>query len=113
MIKSPISKTANEFKVREELKPYLRTVLGRQGIPCWFRNKGGQCYCRVNLSGNKFHDAVMRAICEQKSEETGLLYLTYPESKNVLVRESLMKTFKSNGFAILNSGTCPAQRSQS
>ena len=113
MVKSPITKTAKEFKVREEIKPYLRTVLGRQGIPCWFRYKRGQCYCRVHLSGNKFHNAVMRAICEQKSDETGLLYLTYPESRNILVRESLMRTFKSNGFAILNSGTIAANRSQS
>lgn len=103
MIKTPIHKSYNEFKVREEIKPHLRIVLGRQGIPCWFKQREGQWYCRVRISGDRFHKALMRAICEKKSEETGLFYITYVESRNLLLRESLMRTFKVNHFIVLDN----------
>lgn len=101
--KASIQGSYREFKVREEVKGHLRIVLGRRGIPCHFKERDGQWYCRVRISGDRFHKALMRAICEKKTEETGLFYLTYAESRDLLLRESLMRTFKVNHFIVLDT----------
>ena len=97
---SPLSPNAREYRVRDDIKKHLRTVLGRQWINCWFRKRRDQLYCRVCLSGNDFHRALKRALCEKLSDETGILYITLEESRDPAVAEALMHTFKKSSFCI-------------
>lgn len=91
------------FKISEALKKYIRVVLTRLEIHHKFVRKDDQWYCAIKMSGERFHEIVQRAMCEKRSEEDGVLYLTFRESQNPLLAQSLMKTFNSNGFCIISN----------
>lgn len=91
----------NKFKVRGELKEYVRNILARDGIPHRFREDNGQLYCLTRLSGERFHKVVKRADCEKKSEETGILHLTYAESQDTNQCNGLMNLFKQTSFIVV------------
>lgn len=97
------------FKVSNELKNHIRVVLTRLEIRHKFVRKNDQWYCATRLSGEKFHKIVQRAMCEKRSEEDGILYLTFRESQDPILVQSLLKTFKSNGFCIIGK---PKQNSK-
>ena len=103
----------NKFKVRIQLKEYVRNILSREGIPHRFRSEEGQLYCIVPISGMRFHKIVKRAYCEQQTEETGLLHLTYEESQDVNQSNALMKLFHSNGFVVVGENKSSAQQTNS
>lgn len=92
-----------KFKVNEELKEYIRNVLARENIPHHFTKEGEQLYCIAAISGEKFHRVVKRAFCEKKTEETGILHLTFAESETPLLREGLMKLFDTNSFVVIGN----------
>ena len=93
----------NHFKVSQDLKSYVRNVLSREGIPHRFRNEEGQLFCITCISGERFHKIVKRADCERRSDETGLLHLTYDESQDPLKSAALMSLFKKTSFVIAGS----------
>ena len=90
-----------KFKVNKSLKEYVRNILDRENIRHFFRAEGEQLYCITSISGEKFHKIIQRAYCEKKSEETGLLYLTIRESKDVRESTRLMRMFNKTGFVII------------
>lgn len=59
------------FKARKELRPYIEVVLRRRGFDVYvtFEEIDGIC---TNASGQQFHKAVIRAMCEKKTRERGL-----------------------------------------
>ena len=95
----------NKFKIKEELKGYVRNILSREGIPHRFREEEGQLYCLTCISGERFHRIVKRAFCEKKSEETGLLHLTYDESQDTNLCYGLMTLFKQTSFVVVGNKT--------
>ena len=90
-----------KFKVKGELKDFIRSVLAREGIQHRFIQEENSLYCETSLSGERFHKIVKRAYCEKLTKETGLLHVTYQESKNDLLCEGLMKLFDTNSFIVL------------
>ena len=90
-----------KFKVKEDLKDYIRNVLARENIFHRFTKEGDQIYCVAAISGERFHKIVKRAYCEKKTEETGVLHLTFAESENPLLCEGLMKLFNTNSFVVI------------
>lgn len=93
---------AKKFKIKEELKEYVRNVLAREGVPHRFRKEEEQLYCITPVSGEKFHRVVKRAYCEKLSEESGILHLTYKESQDVNQSCALMKLFKATGYVVVS-----------
>ena len=91
----------NKFKVRKELKEYVRNILAREGIPHRFKTEDEQIYCLVCLSGERFHKIVKRAFCEMKTAETGILHLTYAESQDTSLSTGLMNLFNTTSFVIV------------
>lgn len=94
--------TTRMFKVSEPMKNYIRVVLTRSEIRHKFVRKDDQWYCITKLSGERFHEIVQRAKCEKRSEEDGVLYLTFRESQDPILTQALLRTFKSNGFCIIS-----------
>lgn len=97
----------NKFKVRKSLKDYVRNILAREGIPHHFREEEGLLYCITSISGERFHKIVKRAFCEQETDKTGILHLTYDESQDVNLSYGLMTMFKQTSFVIV--GNAPAK----
>lgn len=96
-------RTERKFKVSAELKEYVRDVLARNGVSHRFVVDGEQLYCVTTLSGERFHKVVKRAYCEKKTQETGVLHLTYQESQDANLRAGLMKVFGKNSYVIASS----------
>lgn len=96
-------RTEKKFKVNTELKEYIRNILAREGTPHRFTIEGEQLYCVTALSGERFHKVVKRAYCEKKTEETGILHLTYRESQDANLRTGLMKLFNKTSYVIVGS----------
>ena len=93
----------NKFKVKEDLKGYVRNILAREEVPHRFRSDEGQLYCLTCLSGERFHKVVKRAFCEKKTEETGILHLTYAESQDANLCHGLMNLFKQTSFIVVGT----------
>ena len=91
----------NKFKVRDELKEYVRNILAREGISHRFRTEDEQVYCLVHLSGERFHKVVKRAFCEKQTAETGILHLTYAESQDANMSAALMRLFNTTSFVVV------------
>ena len=91
------------FKVRGDLKEFIRNILAREGIQHRFLQNEEQLYCEVTLSGERFHKIVKRAYCEKLTKETGLLHVTYAESKNDTLCEGLMRLFDTNSFIVVGT----------
>lgn len=92
-----------KFKVNKSLKEYVRNILAREGISHRFREEDGQTFCLVSISGEKFHKIVKRAYCEKKTEETGILHLTYAESQDVNLSYGLMSLYKKSSFIVVGN----------
>lgn len=90
-----------KFKIKEEMREYIRNVLAREDIPHRFVKEGDQLYCIASLSGERFHKVVKRAYCEKLTDETGILHLTYRESENPNLSSALMKLFGKTSYVIV------------
>lgn len=91
-----------KFKVSKDLRRNIKVVLTRTEIPHKFVREDDQWYCETVISGEKFHKIVQRAACEKRSQEDGVVYLTYRESKDPALTEALLKQFNSTGFVIIS-----------
>ena len=93
----------NKFKVRSELKNYVRNILSREGISHRFKEEGELTFCLVPISGERFHKIVKRAYCEQQTDDTGILHLTYEESQDPSLCQGLMTLFKQTSFVVVGT----------
>jgi hypothetical protein len=94
-------KENRKFKVKEELKDYIRNILARENVFHRFVKEGEQLYCVAALSGERFHKVVKRAYCEKMTEETEILHITFQESQNTSFCEALMKLFNKSSFVVV------------
>lgn len=90
----------NRFKVKDELKPYVRCILIRREICHRFSQDNDQVYCEVQLTNEQFRNILERAYCEKLTEETGILHLTQRESDNVALSHALMKLYGKTSYVI-------------
>lgn len=88
------------FKYSQELKPYIRKILYSRNIPYKFIEDNGIPKISVPLSGQKFHEVVMRAKCMKKTDETGMLHLTKKESEDNKRVAYLLSENGANSFVI-------------
>ncbi len=94
-----------KYKVRPELRPYVTKILFR----CYYKYKcekdpeTNTQYIWANCTSDAFHQIVMRAICEKKSKEDGLCYVTWEESKNMFRLADIKRFHNSTGFVIINA----------
>lgn len=94
-----------KYKVRKELKPYVTKILFR----CYYKfdteyeKETDTWYIWANCTSDAYHQIVMRAICEKKSKEDGLCYVTWQESKNMFRLNEIRRYHNSNSFVILNA----------
>lgn len=96
-------KQTKKFKVSTELRDYIRNVLARDNVFHRFITEDDQLYCIAAISGERFHKVVKRALCEKRTAETGLLHVTYEESKNDALCEALMKLHDANSFVVISN----------
>lgn len=96
-----------KFKIRKNLKEYVRNILAREGVSHRFCEENEQMYCLVRMSGERFHKVVKRAYCEKMTEETGLLHLTYEESCDDDLCYGLMALFKASSYVVVGSKKQP------
>lgn len=96
-------KFKNRFKVSKFLRRYVKCILITGEIPHKFTCEDGQWYCETNISGTKFHKIVQRAICEKKTKEDGLFYLTHRESEDLSLSQALLERFGRNGYVVLGT----------
>lgn len=61
----------NTFKTSSTLLPSLENVLKRRGVEYEILDQDGSLSVKANLSGEKFHKAVVRAKMELLQEERG------------------------------------------
>lgn len=72
-------KNFRKFKISPENKRYLSTELSLRGILNFTEEENGQLYCYAKCSGEKFHAAHTRAVCERLTKETGLIHMSKAE----------------------------------
>lgn len=94
-----------KYKIRKELEPYITRILFR----CYYKfdteydKETNTWYIWVNCTSDVFHQIVMRAICEKKTKEDGLCYVTWEESKNMFRLIDIKRFHNSRSFVILNA----------
>lgn len=90
-----------EYKTSKEIKPFLRGVLIRCMIPHQFKKKEDGFSVMTPVSGRQFHRYVSRAICEKKSKETGLFYVTKEEARRGDYIASLLESSGRSAYVVL------------
>lgn len=90
-----------EYKTSKEIKPFLRGVLIRCMIPHQFQKKDDGYTVMTPVSGRQFHRYVGRAICEKKTKETGLFYVTKEESIRGEYIASLLESSGRSAYVVL------------
>ena len=94
------------YRVSKELGKYVRQVLVLNRVK-WHMEKDddGQIWCITNLTSNHFHKLVQRAKCEKATEETGILYVTFKESRNQAFVNYLMHQRGKTSYRIIDDAT--------
>ena len=98
-------KNTYSYKIEKELRSNITRVLFR----CYYKyelefdEETGDRYIRTNCPPDAFKQIVKRAICEKKSKEDKLCYVTWEESKNMFRVADIMRFQNSTSFIILDA----------
>lgn len=95
-----------KYRVKQEIRPYVRQELARCHFHCQMTEEEGQLWCYTNAPSDTFHKIVKRARCVQKTEETGIPFLTSEEFHNPLVRDTLLRHPGNNAYGCCILETC-------
>lgn len=92
-----------KFRLSPENERYLLTELAFRGIPCFTETEDGQLYCYAKCSGEKFHAAHTRAVCERLTVETGLIHMSRAESEdsNLFFAILMRYGYENGGYAVI------------
>lgn len=91
-----------KYRVSKELKKYLRRVLVLSRATWHMEtDENGQCWCYTTLSSNHFHRLVQRAKCEKITEETGVLHVTFKESRDIAFVTYLMHERNAGHYCVI------------
>lgn len=91
------------YYVSKDIKPALQNVLVRGFHDYVFqREKNGEWTCLSPLSEKKFEGLVNRAVCEKKSKEDGVFYITSEESENMIYKTLLLESAGQKSCVVLD-----------
>ena len=90
------------YKVSRDVRYFVRKELTRCHFDCQMAEGNCTLLCKTNAPSDAFHQVVKRARCAQKTQETGILFLTSDELNNPLMRKELFQSRKAVGCCILD-----------
>ena len=93
----------NTYKVEKEVYKYLRGLLTRSYHEFTFKKDDDDNWlCITPINEKNFGLLLNRAVCEKKSEEDGVYYITKQEHDNMILSMLLCRAAKATSCAVID-----------